>query len=165
MSQSTVEHIVHLYRTTRKVISVQETHGPPRKLSEFKEVTLLKSFLKHPVIYLIEVQNELFSLTGTHVDCSTICRTAKRMGLTRQKLKKISIKQSDAKRAEYMVGIEAFDPEMLVFIDETGCDKRNLVRQYGYGVRGLTPVTHKFVVYGKRISAIGVMTTEGIEDA
>ena len=50
-----------------------------------------------------------------------------------------------------MVGIEAFDPEMLVFMDKTGCDKRNLVRQYGYSVRGLTPVTHKFVVYGKHI--------------
>ena len=88
------------------------------------------------------------------------------MGLTRQKLKKNSVKQSDAKGAdEYMVEIEAFDPEMLVFIDKTGCDKRNLVRQYGYGVRRLTLVTHKFVVYGRRISAIGVMTTEGIEDA
>ena len=64
-----------------------------------------------------------------------------------------------------MVEVEAFNPEMLVSIDETGCDKRNLVRQYRYGVRGLTPVTQKFVVYGKRISAIGVMTTEGIEDA
>ena len=64
-----------------------------------------------------------------------------------------------------MVKIEPFDPEMLVFIDETGCDKRNLVCQYGYGIRGLTPVTHKFVVYGKCISAIAVMTTEGIEDA
>ena len=36
-----------------------------------------------------------------------------------------------------MVEIEPFDPEILVFIDETGCDKRNLVRQYGYGIRSL----------------------------
>ena len=126
---------------------------------------MLESFHKYPGIYLREDQDELFTLTGTLVDCSTICRKAKRMGLTRQNLKKNSVKQSDAKRAEYMVEIEAFDPEMLVFIDKTGCDKRNLVRQYGYGVRCLTLVTHKFVVYGRRISAIGVMTTEGIEDA
>ena len=37
-------------------------------------------------------------------------------------MKQIAIKQSDEKMAEYMVGIEAFDPEMLVFIDETGCN-------------------------------------------
>jgi hypothetical protein len=32
-------------------------------------------------------------------------------------------------------------------------------------VSGLTPATHKFVVYGKRVSAIRVMTNVGIEDA
>ena len=31
-------------------------------------------------------------------------------------------------------------------------------------MRGITPVTHKLDIYGKRISAIGVMTTRGIED-
>lgn len=125
----------------------------------------MSHFFKYPGIYLREVQEELTRLTGARVDCSTICRTAKRLGLSRQKMRKVAVQQSNVKRADYMVEIEAFDSEMLVFIDETGCDKRNLIRQYGYGVRGLTPVTHKYIVYGKRISAIGVMTTEGIEDA
>ena len=165
VSHSTVERIVDLYKTTGDIVSVQERHGPPRKLSEFEELTVLESFFKHPGIYLREVREELFRLTGTKVDSSTICRTAQRLSLTRQKMKKIAVKQSDVKRAEYMVEIEPFDPEMLVFIDETGFDKHNLVRQYGYGIRGLTPVTHKFVVYGRRISAIGVLTTEGVEDA
>ena len=66
--------------------------------------------------------------------------------------KKIAVTQSDVRRAEYMVEIEPFDPEMLDFIDETGCDN---ICQYGYGIRGLTSVTHKFVVYGRHISAIG----------
>lgn len=44
VSQSTVERIVHLYRTTGDVVSVQERHGPPRKLSEFEELTVLESF-------------------------------------------------------------------------------------------------------------------------
>ena len=63
-----------------------------------------------------------------------------------------------------MAEIEAFDPDMLVFLDETDCEKRNSIRQFGYGLRGITPVTHKLDIYGKRISAIGVMTTRGIED-
>ena len=25
-----------------------------------------------------------------------------------------------------------YDPEMLVFIDETGADRRNTIRKYGY---------------------------------
>ena len=46
----------------------------------------------------------------------------------------IAVKKSDIKSAEYMVGIEAFDPEMLIFIDKTGCDERILGCQYGCGV-------------------------------
>ena len=79
-------------------------------------------------------------------------------------MKKIAIRCSEVLRAKYMAEIEAFDPDMLVFLDETGCDKRNSIRQFGYGLRGITPVTHKLDIYGKRISAIGVMTTRGIED-
>ena len=57
-----------------------------------------------------------------------------------------------------------FDPELLVFIDQRGYKKLNLVCQYGFSVRGITPVSHNFVVYGKHISDIGVLTTEGIEN-
>ena len=108
VSPSTVERIVHLYRT-RDVVSVQERHGAPRKLSEFEELTVLESIFKYPGIYMREVQEELIRLTGTSVDCSTICRTAQRLGLTRQIMKQIVVKQSDAKRAKYMVGVEAFN--------------------------------------------------------
>ena len=86
VSHSTVEHVVDLYKTTGDVVSVQDRHGLPRKLSEFEELTVLESFFKHPGIYLREVREELFRLTGTRVDCSTICRTAQRLGLTRQKM-------------------------------------------------------------------------------
>ena len=79
-------------------------------------------------------------------------------------MKRVAIQQSNALRAQYMAEIEAFDPSMLVFIDETGCDKRNAKRLFGYGVRGITPITHHLLAYGQRISAISIMSTRGIED-
>ena len=51
---------------------------------------------------------------------------------------------------------------MLVFIDETGCDKRNAKRLFGYGVRGITPITHHLLAYGQRISAISIMSTRDV---
>ena len=53
----------------------------------------------------------------------------------------------------------------LIWLDETGSDRRNSIRAYGYVFRGLTPIRHTLRVGGKRISAIGVMTTGGIKDA
>ena len=43
--------------------------------------------------------------------------------------------------------------------------RRNSIQAYDYAFRGLTPVRHTQRVGGKRISAIGVMRTGGIEDA
>lgn len=164
IGHSTVERVVHLYKTTGEVKSIQTKHGPERKLSEQEELIVLQLFLDSPGIYLREVQQELQDRTGNWVDCSTICRTAQRLGLTRQKMKKVAIRRCDILRAQYMNEMEAFDPHMLVFVDETGCERRNSVRQYGYGLRGMTPVQHQITVGGKRLSGIGVLTTRGMED-
>ena len=45
-----------------------------------------------------------------------------------------------------MAEISAYDPSMLVWLDETGCDKRNFV--YGYALRGMTPA-YTFKSWGK----------------
>jgi len=44
------------------------------------------------------------------------------------------------KRAQYMAEMSAFDPAMMVWIDETGCDRRNALYHFGYGIRGLGPL-------------------------
>jgi len=35
----------------------------------------------------------------------------------------------------------AFDPTMILWTDETGCDRRNALRDYGYGIQGLAPAS------------------------
>ena len=63
-----------------------------------------------------------------------------------------------------MAEISIFDPNMLLWINETGSDRRNCIRQYGYSLRGVTPVSYQLRVGGKRISAIPILSTECIED-
>ena len=64
VSPSTVERLVHKYKTTGNVRSVQEKHGPNHKLSDQEELIVLQLFLDKP---------ELYDATGTWVDCSTLC--------------------------------------------------------------------------------------------
>lgn len=146
VSHSTVERVVQLYRTTGDVTRVQQKPGPDTTLSETDELVFLDLMLRYPGIFLREVQEQLCQITGTWVDCSTLCRTAKRLGLTRQKMRKVAIQRSDSLRAQYMAEIQAFNPDMLIFVDETGCDKRKSCRQYGYGIRGITPVNDHFLI-------------------
>ena len=64
-----------------------------------------------------------------------------------------------------MVQVAAsYNPDMFIWIDETGSDRRNSIRKYGYSLRGITPRICQLRVSGKRISAIPVLTTRGIED-
>ena len=54
------------------------------------------------------------------------------------------------------------DPSMIIWIDEIGSDRRNALRNYGYGIRGIPPPDYSLRLRGKCYSAIGIMSTEGI---
>ena len=52
---------------------------------------------------------------------------------------------------------------MIVWLDETGNERRNGRRNFGYHLRGMTP-TNYISFRGKRLSTIAIMSTRGIED-
>ena len=63
-----------------------------------------------------------------------------------------------------MAEISMYDPSMLIWIDETGCDRRHSMRKWGYSLRGIPPRDHRLLARGKRFSAIPVMSLQGILD-
>lgn len=56
-----------------------------------------------------------------------------------QKIQHYCLNRSEAKRAEFWAEIAHFDPQMMVWVDETGCELRNALRKHGYGIRGMPP--------------------------
>ena len=54
-----------------------------------------------------------------------ICKTLKHKGCTRQAMCPVAKQRDDKLRAEFMTDISIYDPSMFVWMDETGCDKRN----------------------------------------
>ena len=53
---------------------------------------------------------------------------------------------------------------MIVWLDESGSDRRNGRRMFGCHLRGMTPLDYTFILRGKCLSAIAIMSTRGIED-
>ena len=51
---------------------------------------------------------------------------------------------------------------MLVFLDETGTDRRDAMHRFGYSLRGKPARTHKLLVRGKHLTAIAVICVERI---
>ena len=163
MCERSVRRYIELYHSTGDVECAKQT-GPKCMLTELEQLTVLQSLIAKPSIYLCELQEQLYDATGTWASLSTICRTVHRLGFTRKKLTKIAAQQSDELRGQFMADISVFDPEMIVWVDEMGSDRRNLVRSYGYSLRGMRSVSHVLKVGGKRLNVIAAMSLHGVED-
>ena len=67
-------------------------------------------------------------------------------------------------RGAFMADVLQYRRDMFVFVDETGSNNRDCTRKFGYFIRGEAPVYHRWLVRGRRISAIAAITTDGVLD-
>ena len=155
-----------LFHQTGDVKPLSRRNGAQRLLGDLEQLRLLQIVLRNPGIYLHEVQLQLQEAYGVKIHVSTIilCRTLKFMGCTRQVIRHVALQRSEVVRAKFMAKVSVYDPSMLIWIDESGCDRRNSTRKYGYSVRGIHPVDHRLLIRGTRYSAIPVMSVQGIHD-
>ena len=57
-----------------------------------------------------------------------------------------------------------YESHMFVFLDETGADRRNMLRKYGYSIRGKPAQRHTWLVRGERVSGIAIISVRGLLD-
>ena len=161
---STVWRVVKLFQNFGSVDKKHYSRSVSQKLTPPLELHLLHCVLMNPGIYLREIQQDLYGATGTEVSPSAICRFFQRVGFSRQKLQLVAKQRDDFLRAQFSCDVAMYKPEMLIFLDETGSDKRNSLRKYGYSLRGKPAVSQKLLVRGKRVSAIAFMSVCGMLD-
>ena len=137
-----------------------------KKLTEVDKLTILAVVLEKPGIYLREIKRLLVEETGTEVEISTICKFLHESGFTRQKMVIAAQQRSDSLRAEYLMDMSVYKghPEMFVFVDEMGSDKRDTMRKFAYSLRGKPAFSRKLLVRGKRVSAIAGISCAGLLD-
>ena len=148
VSERTVWWYISMFKPTDDVMPVERRNRPRMLMSEFEQLSLLRLILENPAIYLQELQDELFDIFGVLVSVSTFCRTLKYMECTKQALHRVVLEQSDALRAQFMAEISVYDPDMLIWIDETGCDRRHSSRRFGYSIRGIPVCDQRIIVRG-----------------
>lgn len=166
MSERTVRPYLKMFEETGDVKPRPRRSGPLHLFGEYEQLTLLRLILENPGIYMYlhEIQQQLLHMFGVDVSVPTICKTLKFMGCSRQKIQHIALQRSEVCRARFMSEISIYDPAMLVWVDETGCDRRNSMRKFGYSVRGIPPHDHRLLARDVRYSGIAVMSLEGMQD-
>ena len=73
------------------------------------------------------------------------------------KLKLVAKQRDGFLRAQFSCDVAMYKPEVLIFLDEMGSDKRNTLRKYGYSLRGKPAISQKLLVRGKSVSATAFM--------
>ena len=74
----------------------------------------------------------------------------------------VAKQRDDYERAMFATEMSVYDPDMLIFLDETGCDRSNLLHCHAYSFRGKPAVSHKLLVRGRHLNAIAFMSSSGI---
>ncbi len=162
---ATVRRTVKLFQETGNVSKkVYDKSNLPRKLTEFVQLFILQLALQRPGILLREIKAEVWHVLEVDLDESTICRFFHAQGFTRQKMQLIAKQRDELKRASYAIELSVYKPEMLIFLDETGCDRRNALRRYAYSWRGKPAKVHKLLVRGTHLNAIAFLSAQGILD-
>ena len=162
---ATVCRAIKLFDSTGSV-----DHAPYLRDSSLNSITpsvelvLLHIVLEKPGIYLREIQVELDERVGVNVSAPAICRHLKKIGYTRQRMKLVAIQRDECLQAQFASDVSVYEQEMFFFLDETGSDRRNSLRKYEYSLRGIPARSHKIISRGKRVSAIAIVSADGIFD-
>ena len=122
---STVSRIVKLFWTTGAVAKKSYSADMlPRKFTDVCQMFVLFLVLDRPGIYLREIQSELRDQLGLELSISAICKFLHLSGFTHQRLQITAIQRDEVLRAQFVAEVSMYRPEMLVYLDESGCDRR-----------------------------------------
>lgn len=66
------------------------------------------------------------------------------------------MQQDATRREEFMEEMNYINASMIVWLDETGSDKRTASKRFGYHLRG--PVDYRIIIRGQRFSSIAIMS-------
>jgi len=148
-----VNRVLARFHATGDVASTRPP-GSRSDLTTIDELVILENVIERPGIYLHELQTDLLQVTGTDVCVSTICRFLKRSNFSRKKLSRIARQRNDELRATFRSDCSVYKVDMLLFIDESGTDRRHSLRKFGYSVVGKHALSTSLSLRGKRYSVI-----------
>lgn len=115
------------------------------------QLLIFRLVIEKPGIRLREIQEELLDTLWVDISESAICRFLSKSGFTYQRLKVVAAQRDEYIRQLYISDISMYSPDMLVFVDETGADRRNSIRKYGYSMRGKPLTSNKLLIRGERV--------------
>jgi len=113
-------------------------------------------------LLLAELQERLHGTIGTQVSRATISRLLGRWGFSRTQVPCPAIERNEEDRAHYQLIIGShYEPEQLVFVDESAFDRRVSRRSFAWAPIGCC-ARRDFFIRGKQYSVLPALSLDGI---
>ena len=113
LSERTVRRYLTLFHQMGDVKPVSRRNGAQRLLVDLEQPRLLQIVLRNPGIYLHKFQLQLQEAYGVKIHVSTIYRTLKFMGCTRQVIRHVALQRSEVARAKFMAKVLVYVPSVV----------------------------------------------------
>lgn len=143
------------------------TKAPPNRAERRRKISsedlsgLCTSLLTDPGQSLDEMARFLEEKTCS-VHPATISRNLTKNGWSRKTTRRNPKARNADLRDYYSYQVCGMDPKQVVFIDESGCDKRAGIRHKGWAPLGVTPVKRTSSQRDRRYQILPAYTTEGV---
>jgi len=163
ISESTFYCVLKLWNETGDVVRHNfGIRGQPCVL-HFDDIDYLKRLIKHrpdwfldELLYLLQT-NRFILAHFTTIHCELF-----RANVSTKKLRIIAIECNDNLRSDFIRRMAEYRPEQLGFLDEVSKDERTFIRCRGKSRKGTRAVQRGVFVRGRRFSAEGLLTVDGM---
>jgi hypothetical protein len=136
--------------------------GRPRSVTPLMLGALCDHLLEKPGLYQEEMAVFLWDEFDVLVSTFSISRSLKATGWSKKAARQIAKEQNAELRDFYLYNLTQFHSYHLVFIDESGCDKRIGFRRTGWSPHGVAPVQVAKFHRDQRYQILPAYTQTGI---
>ncbi|KAF6783011.1 hypothetical protein CSOJ01_15943 [Colletotrichum sojae] len=136
--------------------------GRRSRMTTRMQKALCDELTKQPSMYRCEMADFLHCNFGIRISERSIGRTLQSIGWTRKTIRRIAQQRDDDLRDHYLHRISQYQSYQLVFVDESGCDRRAGYRRWGWSPKGSSPVETTKFGRGKRWHILPAYTQDGI---
>ena len=161
-SSRSVKSISENLRCFGRTTAPQNGGGRPRSITPLMVDALRQHLLEKPDRYLDELVVFLWDEFEILVTVATISRTLRRMGWSKKVARRVAREQNADLRDSYLHDLSSYEPHHLVYVDESGCDKRVGFRRTGWSPLGVTPVQVAQFHRGQRYQILPAYCVDGI---
>ena len=136
--------------------------GRPRSITPPMLEALCDHLTEKPGLYLEEMAVFLYDEFDISASSSSIKRTLSSAGWTKKKAQQKAKERNPDLRDFYIYKLSEFHSYQLVYVDESGCDKRIGFRRTGWSPLGVAPVQVAKFHRGQRYQILPAYAQDGI---